>query len=380
MALTEPIFVETDPAKILSEILADFTALTGREIYPGQPEYSICSCMAYHKTLTMNRINETGKAMLVDFSQNPVLDYLAALFNIVRLPAASASCTLLFNLINGHLAVTIPIGTRVRSTDGNAIFETVDDITVNEGVNSVSILATCQTTGISGNGYDIGVVSVLQDVYAYISSVSNLELTSGGSDEETDQQLRDRIKLATSQYSVAGSRNAYIFWTKSANALITDVAVVTYSENDTIVPGEVWIYPLLKDGQIPSSSLITEIETVLRAENVRPMTDTVLVKSPEVVDYQLEINVVKRPEYNGVDLITKLTVILNSFGIANYTMLGIDVVASYIESICRIEGVYDITVTIDSTKALTGRNLIIEPWELAKQSGLTVTVTGSNNG
>jgi len=55
-------------------------------------------------------------------------------------------------------------------------------------------------------------------------------------------------------------------------------------------------------------------------------------------------------------------------------------VASYIESICRIEGVYDITVTIDSTKALTGRNLIIEPWELAKQSGLTVTVTGSNNG
>ena len=256
----------------------------------------------------------------------------------------------------------------------------MDDVTVSSGVNSVSIVATCQTTGIAGNGYVIGNVSVLQDVYAYITSVSNTDLTAGGSDEETDQQLRDRIKLATAQYSVAGSRNAYIFWTKSANALITDVEPVTFSENNEIPVGEVWIYPLLKDGQVPSGSLITEIETVLRAENVRPMTDAVLVKSPEVVGYQLAIDVVKKPESNGVDLTSTINALLVDFGVANYTQLGIDIVASYIESLCRIEGVYDVTVTITSAKALTGRNLIIEPWELALQSGVTITITGSNNG
>jgi len=380
MALAEPIFVETDPAAILSEILADFTALTGREIYPGQPEYSICSCMAYHKTLTHNRINAAGKSMLVDFSANPVLDYLAAMFNITRLTAQSAVCTLRFILVPGHLRVTIPIGTRVRSTDGNAIFETNDDVTIEEGINTIDIVSTCQIVGLVGNGYAIGDISVLQDVYAYISSVSNLDLTSGGSDEETDIQLRDRIKLATSQYSVAGSRNAYKFWAKSASPLITDVEVVTYSENNTVPFGEVWIYPLLLNGEIPSDALKSEIAVVLSAENVRPMNDTVLVKNPEVVEYSIELSVVKKPEANGSDLISSITAILAAYGVTNYTTLGVDIVASYIESICRSENTYDVTAEIVSEKVLSGRNLIISPWELAKQTGITITITGSNNG
>jgi len=37
----------------------------------------------------------------------------------------------------------------------------------------------------------------------------------------------------------------------------------------------------------------------------------------------------------------------------------------------------DITIT---SKVLSGRNLIISPWELAKQTGITITITGSNNG
>jgi phage-related baseplate assembly protein len=377
----EPVFVETDPAIILSEILADFTALTGLAVNPGQPEYALLSTMAYHKVLTNQRINAAGKSVLIAFSEAPVLDYIAQMFGIVRLTDNAAGCTLTFTLVDGHLNVTIPLGTRVASTDGLVIFATNDDVTVDTGTNTVNINATCQIAGLSGNGYDIGNISVLMDVYAYITSVGNLDVTSGGSSGETDVQLRERMTLATSQYSVTGSRNAYIYWTKSASSLISDVEVVTYSENNLIPYGEVWIYPLVSTGNfLPSDDLISEILLVLSSEKIRPMTDTVLVKSPTIVEYSLNIGIVKNPNYDGSVLTTAINSLLVEFGVLNYSKLGIDIVASYVESLCRIDGVYDVTVEIISAKGLTGRNLTIEPWELSKQTGVTITVTGSNNG
>jgi uncharacterized phage protein gp47/JayE len=151
MALAAATFVDADAATILAAVLADFEALTGRTIEPSQPEYAIASCIAYRELLTMNRINAAGQALLVDYATAPTLDYLAALFNITRLPAAGAVCTLQFTIVTGHAQVTIPLGTRVASTDGEVIFTTDDDVVVPVGTDMVTMTATCSTTGIVGN-------------------------------------------------------------------------------------------------------------------------------------------------------------------------------------------------------------------------------------
>lgn len=429
MALSTPIFVDTDPAAILSDVLSDFENLTGKTIEPAQPEYAIASAIAYHKSLTMNRINEAGKAVLVDFATAPVLDYLAAPYDIKRLQAEGAVCTLGFTIVTGHLQVTIPLGTRVSSTDGNVIFATDDDVVVPAGVDYIEVTATCQTTGSEGNGYAIGAISVIQDPYAYISAVTNTNITSGGSSAETDEELRARVKLATSKFSVAGSTNAYIYWAKTASALISDVAIATFNDflpieevpvdydpdatynigkfvksgsivavcivngttginpviNTTnwIKPGEVHVFSLLDDGELPTSALNERIATILSDENVRPITDVVVVKTPTDIKYSLTVNVVKYPEYVGSIITSSIYSILEAFAKSKASELGLDIVASYIESICRVDGVYDVEVTIvPTTETLTGRNLVVNEWQVAKleTGGITINITGSNNG
>jgi phage-related baseplate assembly protein len=427
MTLSNPVFVDADPAATLSKILVDFELLTGKTIEPSQPEYAIASCIAYHKTLTMNRINEAGKSMLVDFSIAPVLDYIAALFNITRLPAEGAVCTLGFNIVSGHLAVTIPLGTRVASKDGNVIFATDDDVVVPVGTDYVEVTATCQTVGSSGNNYAVNAITELMDPYAYISSVSNKDITSGGSSEETDDELRARVKLATSKFSVAGSTNAYIYWAKSASSLIADVAIATFNDfmpivnyasydpdvaykfGDTVIkngvfavcivpnkgvdpiidtdywvkPGEVHIFSLLDNGVLPTKAINDKILNILTANNIRPLTDSVFVKTPSEQKYSLTLDVVKKPDTIGSDLISSLYSILNDFAQAKQQALGLDIVATYIESISRIEGVYDVTATILPVGAsLSGRNLVMNPWQVAKLTpgGITINITGSNNG
>ncbi|MDP4201426.1 MAG: baseplate J/gp47 family protein [Bacteroidota bacterium] len=424
---TNPTFVNVDPATILADILSDFQLLTGKTIEPAQPEYSIASAIAYREVLTKNRINAAGLSMLVDFSTAPVLDYIAALFNITRLAATGAVCTLQFNIVPGHLLVTIPLGTRVASTDGEVIFSTDDDVVVPVGINTVTVTATCQTTGSNGNGYAIGDVQTLMDPYAYISSVANTDITAGGSTEESDDELRARVKLATSKFSVAGSTNAYIYWAKSASALIADVAIATFNDfmpisnysaydpdtpyvfgnvvikngvfavnivpctgvdpildNDHwIKPGEVHVFSLLDNGALPTSAINAKILNVLSSTNVRPLTDVVCVKTPSEQKYSIVLDVVKKPDTVGSDLTSSLYTIINDFAIAKQSALGLDIVATYIESICRIDGVYDLTATIvPTTGTLTGRNLVVNSWQVAKMEtgGITINITGSNNG
>lgn len=372
-----PNFVTVAPAKILDEILADYQSLSGTTCYPAQPEYLICTCLAYHKALLLNRINETGKSVLLDLSSSPVTDYLAALLGVTRLTASKAACTLRFTLVTGHLQVLIPAGTRVASSDGAIIFETVDDATVPVGTNTVDIVSECQTSGIDGNGYAIGTITVLQDPYAFISAVTNLEITYGGSAEETDAILIERVKQAPSQFSVAGSRDAYLFWTKSASSAVIDVSVLTYSEDNTIPFGQVDVYPLLSSSsdQAAVNAIIAE---TLSSETVRPLTDTVVVKTPVVIEYSLLISVTQQKGISNPALTNLIYNAVKSYTDAKSLLLGADIVASKIEALSMLDGVYDADVTITSTGTITNNNLIIPANKVCKCTEITINISGIN--
>ena len=223
MSDTAPIFIERDPAVIFEESKAALEAALGRELQPGQVEYRMLNAVGYREVLINNRFNSGMSQSLVAFSTAPVLDYIAALVAVERLPAANAGCTVRFTLVEGHGQVLIPAGTRVAAEDSQTIFQTLDDVPVPSTINSVDILVTAEVSGKDGNGYAPGKVNKILDPLAFVSTVANLDETGGGSDVETDEQLRERIKLAPSQYSSAGSRQSYLFYAKTANALITDV-------------------------------------------------------------------------------------------------------------------------------------------------------------
>jgi phage-related baseplate assembly protein len=374
-------FVETDSDTILSEILADFTTLTGRILEPSQPEYLLCSAMAYRVSIERQRMNTTGNSQLLEFSTAPILDYLLSLVGVTRLPAQYAVCTLQFTLIAGHGSVVIPQGTRVMSEDGQVVFATKTDTTVSADILVVNIDAECTSSGESGNKYEIGTIKEIQDVQAYLSSCINIDITSGGSDAETDEQLRTRGFSAPSQFSVAGPKDAYKFFALSASPLILDVAIVTYSEDTNCPRGQINIYPLLANGELANQALLDAIHETCSDDSIRPISDYIVVVNASKVEYSLTINIVKKTGSNNVEILALLNPLIIAFGKAKMLKLGLDIVNSEIEALCRVSGVYDVDVTIiPTTGILTGDNLVIKSSEFPFMANYSLNIISSNNG
>ena len=363
-----PTFVERDPDIIMAESKAKLEELLGREIQPAQVEQLILNSVVYREVLLVNRFNAGLRQTLFQFATAPVLDYIAELVAVERLPAARAGCMVRFTLVAGHGAVIIPEGTRVSSNDGAAVFRTVADIIVAAGTITVNVSVLADIPGRQSNGYIPGTINKILDPLAFVSQVENTDTTGGGSDIESDEQLRERIKLAPSQYSSAGSRDSYLFYAKSANALITDVAVISP------IPGTVMIVPLTDAGQTPTQ-VIEDVYNACSPENRRPLTDTVMVIAPIRKDYAITVDVVL---FEGVDAKraqASIIDILSVFAAEKGAKLGLDITRTDITVKSKLpEMVYDVDVMTPA------ENLIISDEQFPYCTGITVNITGFNRG
>lgn len=362
-----PVFVERDPDVIMTECKAKLQELLGRELQPAQVEQLMLQFIVYREVLLTNRFNAGMSQMLYQFSQAPVLDYIAGLVAVDRLPAAYAGCTVRFDLVEGHGTVLIPEGTRVASTDNSVVFRTVDDIAVQENVHVVEVNALADTAGKEGNGYAPGKINKILDPLAFVSTVANIDTTGGGSDVETDEQLRERIKLAPSQYSSAGSRSSYKFYAKSANALITDISITSPT------PGTVMIVPLTDVDDTPEQ-IVSDVYAACSPEDVRPLTDTVIVSAPTRENYTIQVDIELYEDIDANSAKTAIFEALEMYASEKRTKLGQDIIRSHIAQICRTAAVYDVSVV------LPAENIAITDAAFASCTGITVNITGFNRG
>lgn len=166
-----------------------------------------------------------------------------------------------------------------------------------------------------------------------------------------DDHYRKRIELAPTALSVAGPRDAYEYHVKSADASIVDVSilsdiqtvhytvpvyhgkafvggegynvstlqvegaventdytveyqdyllVITLSEEwaekkhieisiDKDLAGHVLITPIMEGGKIPSQDVLNKVYEACSAEDVRPMTDKLIVQKPKQIEYDIDI-------------------------------------------------------------------------------------------
>ncbi|KAF0676736.1 baseplate assembly protein [Profundibacterium mesophilum] len=100
---------------------------------------------------------------------------------------------------------------------------------------------------------------------------------------ESDDALRTRTQLALEGYSVAGPAGAYQFWALSASGAVRDAAVTSPQ------PGEVTVTVLAHAGDgTPDAATLAQVEAVLSADDIRPLTDRVTVAAPAVIAYGVE--------------------------------------------------------------------------------------------
>lgn len=365
-----PNFVERDPEVILAEVIALYEGILGRTVYPAQAERLIINGIVAVELLIYERMQSAMQQMYLRFSTAPALDYLVELLGVYRLPAQGAACTIQFNLVDGHGGVIIPGGTGVATTDGRVVFQTQENFSVLAGVNTAQVPAFATTLGTVGNGYAAGEVSSILDPQAFIATAANTATTAGGVNAETDDELRERAKLAPASFSVAGPRNAYAYFARRASSAIIDVAVAQ------ITPGTVGVYPLTEGGTTPPE-ILTLVEVELNDDSVRPLCDTVVVEAPTVVDYDIEVDITTYEDAD-VDLVqTAIEEALAALAADRASSLGRDVTLAQIISTCiavDTDSVYNVVVTSPASSLTVAFNAV------AIVGTITVNMTGENEG
>ena len=288
-------FAVKDPAVIVGEVILDyqsaFLTLTGiaKTLAPGDPVrlhlLVVCHWLSQQRVL----IDFTGKQNLLKYAKGDYLDNLAALYGqrTMRLPAAAALTTLRFTIAAPvSFDASIPKGTLVQAPN-SIVFETLTSGFIDTGEVSVDVPARCTTVGVLGNGFAEGQINgVINWNQPWSIEVTNVDVTAGGSEKENDEQYRYRVWLAIESFSTCGPHDAYEFWALSAHADI--IQAVVHSEPN--IAGEVWIFPLLKNGEIPNQAILDLVKAVCSADTRRPLTDYVSVFAPTVFKYHLDMD------------------------------------------------------------------------------------------
>ncbi len=276
---------------ICGEMVADYEAFmsqaTGRPLTldrasPHRMELYAAAAQIYH---AMQYIDRAGKQNLLKYSYSTFLDHLAAFKGLTREPAAAATTTLRFTLSAVRGAATgIPVGTRAAVPDWSVYFETTKYMEIPAGAMTVDVPASCTVTGTVGNDLPVGKLAVLVDPIPYMASVSNITVTAGGAEIESDDHLAERVYLFPGSYSTAGPEANYQYHAKKFNVNVGDVVVASEQ-----AAGTVDIYFLMADGTTPPEEMITGLENYLRDNNIRPMTDLVRVAAPAEEEYSIDL-------------------------------------------------------------------------------------------
>ena len=283
-------FVDTDSAKIYTTIIGALMDYCDEPLCPGDERRIFGEALVAVLVSLYNEFNDRMKQRTLQHARGAVLDALGERLGVERAQPAAASATFRFSVEEAlDENIVIPEGTRI-TTDGSVYFATVKNTVLLAGSLYVDVLGACLTGGSAYNGLTLGAIGTLVDLIPYISSAQNTTISSGGDDGEPyttagDDRLRERIKLAPSKLSTAGSESGYRYWALTADPDIVDVAIDCPEETPTVVN----IYPLMTGGALPDEQTLQKVLDACTGKIVRPMTDRVSAFAPEQVAYEVEL-------------------------------------------------------------------------------------------
>lgn len=278
--LPEAHFADLSASEVESAILDAYERLAGLTLQPGDPVRLFLESLAYVISVQNQVIELAGRQGLLAYARGAHLDHLGALMGVTRIPAQPARLTLRFALGEAlGFSVPIPEGTRAATRDGKIAFATLAAAEIPAGALHADVPALCTSAGAQGTGLVPGQVNQLVDPLPFVVSAGNITASAEGADIEDDERLRERIRLAPETFTVAGSAGAYEARVLAVDAAIEAVAVTTPE------PGVVDIRLVLTGGELPDETMLALVREALSAETVRPLTDTVCVAAPEVVEY-----------------------------------------------------------------------------------------------
>lgn len=281
--MSELNFVNTDTDEIYKTIIGELENGVAEALYPGDERRIFGEALVSIISAVYSNVNDACRQKLLRYARGDVLDALGENKGVERIPEQNAKTILRFSISSPlEKDVIIPKGVMATS-DFERYFVTDEEAVIPSEETFVDVPATAENGGVNYNQIPVGHINIIRDLISYVDTVENLTITAGGSDKETDDSLRERIRAASNKTTTAGPAASYRYWAMQADASIAD-AIVTSPEACKVV-----ITPILYGGEIPSAEILGKVLAACNADDVRVLTDTVEVQAPTTVSFDINI-------------------------------------------------------------------------------------------
>lgn len=210
-------------------------APSGRKITdfsPLSPQWTLLYAAAIELARLWLALRRSYYSLFCVTASGTELELRARDYGITKLGAGPASVTIRATLDSGGTyPATIVLGS-TAGADTGVVFATLADAVVGSypGVGYVDIAAQAQTSGAFGNVRQRTVTTKVGSWNAVVLSVTNPAAASGGTDEETDTQLRSRT-VARWALGAVGMQESYLAWLQEANSEVLRCLV---TQGDTL--------------------------------------------------------------------------------------------------------------------------------------------------
>jgi len=321
--------------KTFDQIKAELVALY-QTIVPGYiPNESdtimpVLESFSYRELLLRTHFNAQIAGSFWQTATTENLDFIAAFFGIIRLAGAKPTATVRFT-INTIMSYDYVIEKELEiiNQDGS-ISLLLADVIIPAGSTQATGTAELQIYAATSDA----VATATMIPKPYLVGVEQLDAYTGGSDAESDTELRGRIALAFEDQTTAGSIQSYVAHAIRADERIDDVSV------SSSVPGEVDVV-LHSLGGV-DAPMIDRVTESLNAERTRPLTDSVTVTAATVVDYTVNAILTLDPLADSVSTLSAAQDRLNER--LNSVEIGRPVTLSMIIAALSVDGVVDVQV------------------------------------
>jgi len=225
-----------------------------------------------------------SRQMLPHTAEGAELDRWSEIKGITRKPAVAATGTITLTGVNGSVA---PDGTELRRSDG-ALYRTTSAATIVDGTATAGVRSS--EPGLAGNAVEGTLLSIRQPVAGFQSNATVLAPgLVNGADEESDEDLRERLLSALSNPPHGGSEADYVTWALEVPAVTRAWAYKAYLGLGTV--GVTFVVDDDPAGPIPSPSKVAEVQAYIE-DGRRPVTADVFVFAPTALPVDMLVRLI----------------------------------------------------------------------------------------
>lgn len=363
--LVAPSFVDRDVTGRTAELVRFYEDMTGKKLLPAQPERLLIDLIVYAETVLRESIQAAGEMNLPAYAEGAALEHLASFFGLSRLAAKSAKMDVTVTIAPEQAGGAVfPAGWQAEFS--GVVFTAPESFVIPAGSHQVGVTLVCEEPGVAGNGVPVGMTGNVVEPVAGEEVVA-VSMSMGGADEEGDDGLRERLRLAPDGFSVAGPAGAYRYFAMAAHQDVIDVAV---AGNE---PGVVDVYPLTKDG-LPGNEVIAAVYDSCSADTVRPLCDTIRVLPPAEIVYELRAVVTPYSWADAAHVADLAGEAAQGYVDTVAAGLGRDVVVSALVAAMMVAGCYRVEVISP------GADIVAAPHEWPRCSGITIDIAEAVDG